>query len=179
MGTENESDRAKKGPDKTGSNNNNSQNKSALQRGRFNSVVKKRFDGKCNDLKGHIYDCSDSHKVDLYSKTTKEISEYVGRDYKKGSDVQWSIENLQPFLFTLPVDVPTNATDTAKLIWSKEVNAHAKREIQHEENLRYIYSLAWDQCTEIMRSKLEIFTTRSSSIDRMLKLRLLGKKLSK
>jgi hypothetical protein len=29
-----------------------------------------RFQGKCNELKGRIYDCSDSSQADVYSKTT-------------------------------------------------------------------------------------------------------------
>ena len=40
-----------------------------------------KFEGKCADLKGHIYDCSDVSQSDQYTKTTKEIAEYVGRTY--------------------------------------------------------------------------------------------------
>ena len=133
MGSDADIDKNKKSMDKSGASQVSNQNKSALQRGRYNSVARKKFDGKCAELKGYIYDCSDSQKIDSYAKTTKEISEYVGRDYKKGSDVQWSIEHLQHFLFTLPADVPDNATQTAKLVWTKKVDAHVKREIQYEE----------------------------------------------
>jgi hypothetical protein len=41
-----------------------------------------KFEGKCNDLKGHIYDCSNARQSDQFMKTTKEIAEYVGRTYK-------------------------------------------------------------------------------------------------
>jgi hypothetical protein len=47
-----------------------------------------KFEGKCEDLKGHIYDCSDARQSDIFVKTTKEIAEYVGRTFKKGSDRQ-------------------------------------------------------------------------------------------
>ena len=46
-----------------------------------------KFEGKCDEIKGHIYDCSNSHQSDLFTKTTKEIKEYVGRTYKYGGDV--------------------------------------------------------------------------------------------
>jgi hypothetical protein len=36
--------------------------------------------GECDALKGHIYDCSDARQKDIYTKTTKEIAEYVGFD---------------------------------------------------------------------------------------------------
>ena len=45
-----------------------------------------KFEGKSDDLKGHVYDCSDSRQADQFTKTTKEIAEYVGRTYKYGGD---------------------------------------------------------------------------------------------
>jgi hypothetical protein len=46
-----------------------------------------KFEGKCEDLKGHILDCSDSRHTDFYSKTATEIAEYIGHEYKFGNDV--------------------------------------------------------------------------------------------
>jgi hypothetical protein len=53
-----------------------------------------RFQGKCDELKGHIYDCSDSRQSDVYTKTTKEIVKYVGRTYRYGSDVRRAVQKL-------------------------------------------------------------------------------------
>jgi hypothetical protein len=53
-----------------------------------------KFEGKCADLKGHIYNCSTSKQADQFNKTTKEILEYVGRTYTYGGDSQLAIENL-------------------------------------------------------------------------------------
>jgi len=33
------------------------------------------FEGDCNDLKGHIYDCNDSKKADLFIKKNKKLLE--------------------------------------------------------------------------------------------------------
>ncbi len=49
-------------------------------------VPKTKFDGKCEELKGHIFDCTDVRQSDQYSRTVKEIAEYVGRTYKYGAD---------------------------------------------------------------------------------------------
>jgi hypothetical protein len=44
-----------------------------------------KFEGKCDDLSRYIYDCADPKQAaDMYTNTTKEISEYVGRTYKYG-----------------------------------------------------------------------------------------------
>jgi hypothetical protein len=75
-----------------------------------------KFKGKCEDLKGHIFDCSDSRQADIYSKTVKEIAEYVGREYKFGNDVQLAIENLTVPTLTIPEDSATTATETQKYI---------------------------------------------------------------
>jgi hypothetical protein len=38
-----------------------------------------KFEGKCDNPKGHLYDCSDVCQSDQYTKMTKEIAEDVGR----------------------------------------------------------------------------------------------------
>jgi len=43
-----------------------------------------KFEGKCADLKGHIYDCSTSKQADQFNKTMKKILEYVGCTYTYG-----------------------------------------------------------------------------------------------
>jgi hypothetical protein len=37
------------------------------------------FEGKTDDLKGHIYDCSDALQSGQFTKTTTEIADYLGR----------------------------------------------------------------------------------------------------
>jgi hypothetical protein len=52
----------------------------------------KRFEGKCEELKGHVFDSVDACQTDQYTKTIKEIVEYVGRTYKYGgTDCRLSI----------------------------------------------------------------------------------------
>jgi hypothetical protein len=45
-------------------------------------VATTKFEGKCEDLKGAIYDCSDARQADVFVKTTKEIATYAGRTMK-------------------------------------------------------------------------------------------------
>ena len=71
-----------------------------------------KFEGKCEDLKGHIYDCSDSKQADIYTRTTKEVAEYVGKTYKYGNDVRLAIESLSPPAIQEPNDPPQGASRT-------------------------------------------------------------------
>ena len=38
------------------------------------TIRQPKFEGKCEELKGHIYDCSDSRQADIYIKTTRELA---------------------------------------------------------------------------------------------------------
>ena len=75
-----------------------------------------KFEGKCVDLKGHIYDCSDIRQSDQYTKTTKEIAEFVGRTYKYGGDMRLAVETLKMPVFAMPADPPDEATKTENRI---------------------------------------------------------------
>ena len=114
-----------------------------------------KFEGKCADLKGHIYDCSDVRQSDQYTKTTKEIAEYVGRTYKYGGDTRLAIETLKKPELVEPTDPPEEASKTASKIWEKEIDAYVKKKDYIDENMMTLYSLIWGQCTDIMRQKVE------------------------
>ena len=114
-----------------------------------------KFEGKCDDLKGNIYDCSDSRQSDLFAKTTKEISGYVGRTYKYGGDIRLVVENLEIVDIEMPEDPPTGATRTENRIWEKEVDEHVKRITYLKENIKTLCSLVWGQCTDIMQQRVE------------------------
>ena len=127
-----------------------------------------KFEGKCADLKGHIYDCSDVRQSDQYTKTTKEIAEYVGRTYKYGGDLRLAVETLQVPVFDVPTDPPDTATRSEIRIWEKTIDEHVKKKTHLSENNKTLFSLVWGQCTDIMRQKLEAhgtFTGVSSAGD--------------
>ena len=60
----------------------------AKKRGRFNfgkqqasltPAATKFEQGKCNELKGYVYDCSGMKQADLFAKTMKEIAGFACR----------------------------------------------------------------------------------------------------
>ncbi len=44
---------------------------------------------------------------------------------------------------------------TLNRLWEKEVDEHVKRKTHLADNMQTVYSLAWGQCTDCMRHKLE------------------------
>jgi hypothetical protein len=122
-----------------------------------------KFDGKCEELKGHIFDCTDVRQSDQYSRTVKEIAEFVGRTYKYGADARMAVEQLARPTLEAPSDPPDDATKTQLRIWEKKVDEFVKRETYLDENLKTIYSLVWGQCTDIMRQKVESLETFEST----------------
>ncbi len=131
-------------------------NKQAKRNFNRKAIVRQpKFEGKCEELKGHIYDCSDARQADVYVKTTKEIAEYVGHTYKYGSDARLAVENLELPTIPEPNDPATGASATKRRIWEKKVDEYVKRIRYLEENIKTIYSLVWGQCTEALRARVE------------------------
>jgi hypothetical protein len=118
-------------------------------------IKQPRIEGKCVDLKGFIYDCSDSKQADIFTKTTKEVAEYVGRTYKYGCDARLAIENLEEPTLTLPNDPSDTTTKTETRIWEKEVDKYVSKKSYLKENLNTLDSLVWGQCTDAMRARID------------------------
>jgi hypothetical protein len=108
-----------------------------------------KFTGRCDDLSGHIYDCGGQRMAaDTFTKTTKEISEYVGRTYKSGGDMRTAIVKMKKPGLTMPTDPETSASKTEIRIWEKHVDEYVKQGLMIEENLKTAYALIWGQCTD-------------------------------
>ena len=114
-----------------------------------------KFEGRCDELKGFIYDCSDARQADMYTRTTKEIAEYAGCTCKHSADIWKAIEVLKAPMIILPADPPANATAMEVRIWEKKVDTFIKRESMLEQNLEAMYSVILGQCTDAMKAKLK------------------------
>jgi hypothetical protein len=112
-----------------------------------------KFEGRRVELKGEIYDCTDFRQADGYTKTTKEVAEYIGRVYS--GDAWTTIELLTLPVFVYPSDPITGASETDKRKWQKRVESTVVKEDKFEEDLKKVYSLIWGQCTDALRAKLE------------------------
>ena len=114
-----------------------------------------KFEGKCPDLKGHIYDATDARQSDQFIKTTREIGEYVGRTYKYGGDIRLAVEKLSSPTIIAPDDHAVDAGPSAKRIWEKMIDEYVRRISYLDENIKTLYSLVWGQCSDVIRQKVE------------------------
>jgi hypothetical protein len=80
-----------------------------------------KFEGRCYDLKGHIYNCKGGSHADKYTMTTKKIGNYVDRTYKHGADITTAIEQIDVSLPTIiqPSDPLATETPIQVRIWEK------------------------------------------------------------
>eukprot|EP00957_Ditylum_brightwellii_P079431 6040673-Ditylum_brightwellii.AAC.1 len=77
-----------------------SQNKNHFQQ------RKTKFEGRCDKLKGHICNCSDSRQVDKFSTNLKKTINYLRKNYKQGKDIAMALEMMEPFIIPLPKVAP-------------------------------------------------------------------------
>ena len=117
--------------------------------------ITQKFKGNSSDLEGYIFDCSDSRQADKYITEIKRIAQYVGAEYKYGSDIRLSIENSKHFEIPMPTAPDDNDADLIKMILNIKINIYDKRDGILDENLQKAYSLIHGQCTELLKSNLK------------------------
>jgi hypothetical protein len=94
------------------------------------------------------------------------MADFVGRTYKnEGGDARLAIQTLALPVIPKPADPPTAASETDKVIWGKDIDAYIKRREYLRQNVNAIYALAWGQCSDVMRQRLEALTTFQSLND--------------
>ena len=66
-----------------------------------------KFEGRCEDLKGFVFNCSGVSNSDEYSTSTKEVVEYIGRKFIYGVYIHRSLENEMKTRVPLPMSLST------------------------------------------------------------------------
>ena len=99
-------------------------------------VASKKFEGKCEELNGAIFDCSESEMADTFVK--KELSACCGRTFKYGGDsIRLAIDTLETTTFFLPDDLPPTATAGQMKLWGDAVTLVGKQMAGYNENIKY------------------------------------------
>ena len=78
---------AGKGADRGGRGDRSNRLRTGHIQNRKRRTITQKFRGNSSDLEGYIFDCSDRRQAGKYITTIKRISEYVGAEYKYGSDI--------------------------------------------------------------------------------------------
>ena len=128
----------------------------------------KKFEGRNDDLKGHVYDFTNPKETaNSYTTTTEEIAEYIGRTYKMGNYIKRAIETMAPMTIPLPTaptpDPQNNQVNPVEAeIFKQQISSYVKKQETIESGLQNAYSLIWGQCSEGIRAKLQGMPTHSA-----------------
>ena len=91
-----------------------------------NSPRQVKFEGDCEDLAGHIYECSNIKQADIFIATTKKIAIHVSQKYTYGSDIKKAVENLKIPILAEPADIPESSSNVRKRILEKKIDKFVK-----------------------------------------------------
>jgi hypothetical protein len=125
----------------------------------YNGTRTSKFEGRCDELKGHIYDYGESKNADQFITTTKEVSNYVRRTFKNGGDMTEAIAAMAIPTRNEPDDPddPDNRIELKK--WELEYTEYRKWEKLTSDNVKTLFNKVWGQCTESMQQKVESLGT--------------------
>jgi hypothetical protein len=129
-----------------------------------------KFEGRCEAIKKHVFDCSSTHNADQFMQTQRELAEHMGGTVLKfgGGDIRLTVEKLERRVFAYPANPDANATPVELARFQLAVKAVSKKEEYYEENLRTLYTIAWGQCSPALREKLKMldnYTAMSDELD--------------
>ena len=115
------------------------------------------FEGRIKELKGLvIFNCLDSRQADMFTKSLKELVNYVGTTFTKGQKLaRTAVETLTVPTISLPADLPTTATKAEQKAWEKEIDLEVVKKATIAENMSTIFSIVWLQWTTSMQEKLK------------------------
>ena len=116
------------------------------------------FQGREPSLKGHVYDLSSQHNSEQCVKTTKEVMNWVGREYSKNTgEFCEAVQTLDLADPTPPADPPAG-DNIAFERWKIELKKHADREEAHVNFLARLCTVVLGQCTEALEDCLRSHT---------------------
>ena len=117
-----------------------------------------RFEGKCEALKGHIYDIARGslRQGETFQKTTREIAEYIGREFDEGGEFRTGLVRLE--LPALIEPVPPNRPSQDKVrfeMWKFEFARFKKESANRKRNEQKAYAIVLGQCSPAVRDMIE------------------------
>lgn len=129
----------------------------------------RKFKGRSDDMKQHVYNFTNPRETaNSYTKTMRELVEMVGRTQKLGHYMRQSIEKMRKVGVPLPKPLAENTTETEKKIFDLSLAAYVKDDRQIDQNLAAAHTIAWGQCSPGVWAKvksLQNYETMSKNSD--------------
>jgi hypothetical protein len=116
---------------------------------------KSKFEGRCKELEGYVYDICGAQQANQYMKTTEEIGLYVSQHYSHGADIGTAVQTLARPVIKDLADPAPDASLAVKKRWEDQLKRWNQRMDTLEENISKLYNLVWGQCSDALRAKIE------------------------
>jgi hypothetical protein len=135
-----------------------------------------KFERKCADLKGHVYDLSTGKSRETFQKTTCEIAEYIGREFIDAGDFRTGLVELNlPGLVEPMMPQDPDANRGAFKKWKFSYSRYEKESAARRKNLQRVFALILGQCSQAVRDIIQsndrwIHTNTTSDVITLLKL---------
>jgi hypothetical protein len=112
-----------------------------------------KFEGKCPELKSSVYDVVSGK--DTFAKTTREIAEYVGREFDDAGEFRTGMVDMQ----LRPLDEPAPPADPNQVVefelWKMARRNYEKQAEARRRNSSRVYALIIGQCSQALRNRME------------------------
>ena len=115
-----------------------------------------KFEGKCEDLKGYVYDVQHGNATESFQKTTQEIAEYVSKEYEKAGEFRTALVNLEFEELVEPTIDDEEAENRVKVLkYERLAKAYDAKVEARAKNEGKAFPLILGQCSPAMRDRIE------------------------
>jgi hypothetical protein len=111
-----------------------------------------KFEGKCSEIKNSIYEVISGK--DTFAKTTREIAEYVGREFDDTGEFHTGMVDMRlpPLTEQAP---PADGTPINFELWKMARRTFEKQTEARRRNSSRVYALIIGQCYQALCNRME------------------------
>ena len=112
-------------------------------------------------MKGQIFDLVGAHSADLFIKSKKTLSNYVGRTYQHSAgDMRRAIETLTlPIIPTQTAPVGDPIPPLVAVIFGEQVKEYVKKNSRLHKNIKRLCALVWGQGSDTIQTRPQSLET--------------------
>jgi hypothetical protein len=114
--------------------------------------VEPKFEGKRSEIKSPVYDVISGK--DTLAKTTREIAEYVGREFDDAGEFRTGMVEMRLPALTEPAP-PVDGTPINFELWKMTRRTFEKQTEARRRNSSCVYALIIGQCSQALCNRME------------------------
>ena len=117
-----------------------------------NRKAESKFEGKYSEIKTSVYDVVSGK--DTFAKTTREIAEYVGREFDDAGEFRTGMVEMRLAALAEPAP-PEDNTPMNFELWKMARRTFEKQTEARRRNSSRVFALVIGQCSQALRNRME------------------------